>query len=571
MAMTPPDVSSRPRVWKRRWRWSVWPLLCIGISLLVATPTLAVLASVLEGADEQWAHLAATRLPRYLSNTAILAVSVCVIATAIGTSAAWLITTCQFPGRRVLRWALLLPLAVPGYLAAYAYTDLLQVSGSVQRWLRTSFRLDSGDYWFPEVRSLPGAIVILSMTLYPYVYLAARSAFMDHGSYVMEVGRTLGRGPWRSFFSLAIPLARPAIAAGGALVLMETLADFGAVEYCAVDTFATGVYHTWRSLESPTTAAQLSALLLSFVAIVVGIEAIARWRARFHQLAGPTRPVRRARLGPLASTGALALCGLPVLVGFVGPAAIFARMALARGDARAREVAIQFGGNTLTVAAVASLIAVTLAVLIAFGRRRSHDPITRMASRLAASGYALPGTVLAVGLLAPLSWLDHRLNDLTLALFDWQPGLILTGSTAAIIIGYQTRFLGVALGMIQAGFKQISPTMDDAARSLGASGTKLLWRVHLPLLRTSLLAAALLVFVDVAKELPATLMLRPFNFDTLAVRVYQLANDERLAEASFGALMIIAVALLPVMVLSIMIDRGQSKRPTPPPPAPPLV
>ena len=568
--MTPPDASSRPRVLKRRWRWGVWPLLCIGISLLVATPTLAVLASVLQGADEQWAHLAATRLPRYLSNTAILAVSVCAIATAIGTAAAWLITTCQFPGRRVLRWALLLPLAVPGYLAAYAYTDLLQVSGPVQRWLRESLGLGSGDYWFPEVRSLPGAIVILSMTLYPYVYLAARSAFLDHGSYVMEVGRTLGRGPWRSFAALAIPMARPAIAAGGALVLMETLADFGAVEYCAVDTFATGVYHTWRSLESPTTAAQLSALLLSFVAVVVGIEALARWRARFHRLAGPPRPVRRARLGPVASAGALALCGLPVLIGFVGPAAIFTRMALIRGDARAREVAIQFGSNTLIVAAVASLIAVTLALLIAFGRRRSPDPITRAASRLAASGYALPGTVLAVGLLAPLSWLDHQLNDLTLALFDWRPGLILTGSAAAIIIGYQTRFLGVALAMIQAGFKQIGPSMDDAARSLGTSGPGLLCRVHLPLLRPSLLAAALLVFVDVAKELPATLMLRPFNFDTLAVRVYQLANDERLAEASFGALMIIGVALLPVIILSIMIDRGQAKHPTAPPPGNPL-
>jgi len=531
-----------------------WPLICLLICSLVAVPTLTVLASVFQPFGPEWKHLAETRLPLYIRNTAILAGAVCLLSAVIGTASAWLITACDFPGRRVFHWALLLPLAVPGYLAAYAYTDLLAFSGPVQTWLRETFGWGRRDYWFPAVRSLPGAIAILTFTLYPYVYLAARTAFVEQSSCVMEVGRTLGRGPWRGFLTVALPLARPSIAAGTSLVMMETLAEFGAVEYCAVDTFATGIYRTWRSLEAPTAAAQLAAVLLSVVMLVVLIEVLARRRARFYQMSSRGQPMRRARLGPLGSIGAITACGLPVVMGFVLPAGIFVHMAVTTGDQRAAEVVTDFGRNTLVLAGLAAAIAVILALLVAYGRRLS-GAVSFAAGKLAALGYALPGTVVAVGLLAPLSWLDHRINELFVAALGWQPGLILTGSVVALIFGYQTRFLGVALAMIESSFDRIRPSMDDAARTLGASSIRLMWRVHLPLLRAGLFAALLLVFVDVVKELPATLMLRPFNFDTLAVRVYLLASDERLEEASFGALVIIAIGLLPVVVLSTLLDR----------------
>ncbi|MEM6853398.1 MAG: iron ABC transporter permease [Planctomycetota bacterium] len=537
-----------------------WPLLCLLICSLVAVPTLTVLVSVLQPFGSEWQHLAETRLPLYIRNTAILAVSVCLLAAIVGTATAWLVTACDFPGRRIFHWALLLPLAVPGYLAAYAYTDLLQFSGPVQTWLRETFGWGRRDYWFPAVRSLPGAIAILTFTLYPYVYLAARTAFIEQSSCVMEVGRTLGRGPWRGFLTVALPLARPSIAAGTSLVMMETLADFGAVDYCAVDTFATGIYRTWRSLEAPTAAAQLAAVLLSVVMLVVLIEVLARRRARFYQTSSRGQPMRRAKLGWRGSLAAITVCSLPVLLGFIMPAGIFVHMTITTGDERAFEVVTDFGRNTLILAGLAAALAVGVGLLVAYGRRLS-GAVSFAAGKLAGLGYALPGTVVAVGLLAPLSWLDHRMNDVLAAMFSWQPGLILTGSIVAVIFGYQTRFLGVALAMIESSFDRIRPSMDDAARTLGTAGVRLMLRVHLPLLRAGLLAALLLVFVDVVKELPATLMLRPFNFDTLAVRVYLLATDERLEEASFGALVIIAIGLLPVVVLSTLLDRHRKNSP----------
>ncbi len=521
---------------------------------------MTVLASVFQSSDGEWQHLAQTRLGDYVRNTLMLAIAVVTLALAVGSASAWLIETCDFPLRKTLRWMLLLPLAVPAYLSAYAYTDLLQFSGPVQSGLREAFDWGRRDYWFPEVRSVGGAAVIIALSLFPYVYVAARTAFAEHATAAMEVGRTLGRGPWRCFFTVALPLVRPALVAGSALVLMETLADFGAADYCAVDTFATGVYRTWRGLESPVAAAQLSAVLLGAVAVLVLLDLLARRRRRFHGVSRASRPVRRVRLGVVGSTAAVIVCGLPVLLGFIVPAGVFAHMAWTSGDARAWEVVTHFGFNTLWLAAASGVVAGVLALLVAFGRRVSTSPGIRAAGRFAGLGYALPGTVVAVGVLVPLGRLDHGINDLTRHLFDWRPGLILTGSVAAVMLAYQTRFLGVALGMIESGMLRVRQSVDDAARSLGTSGGKLLVRVHLPLLRGSLLAAMLLVFVDVAKELPATLMLRPFNFETLAVRVYQLASDERLEEASLAALAIIGVGLVPVIVLSTLLENRQAHR-----------
>ncbi|MEM6394034.1 MAG: iron ABC transporter permease [Planctomycetota bacterium] len=549
----------------RRFLPSPWTLLALAISAVVALPVAVVLYSITQDSNGEWAFLAEFRLRDYLTNTAVLALGVCTASALIGTTTAWLVTTCDFPGRRILSWALIIPLAVPAYLAAYAYTDLLQFSGPIQTWLRDRYNWGRRDYWFPDLRTVGGAIFILTATTYPYVYLAARTAFLEQSACTLEVARTLGRGPLRAFTSVALPLARPSIAAGTALVLMETLADFGAVDYCAVDTLATGVYHTWHliSPDNPTApqvaAAQLAALLLGIVALAVTVEALARRRAKHHQLTTRFQALRRQRLGLFTAPLALLVCSIPVVAGFVIPVGIFAHMAYTTTEPRALEIAIDHGSNSLKLAAIAAVICVTLAVLVAYAQRLAKGPLTAFAARFASLGYALPGTVLGVALLIPLTFLDHRLNDLTQTLFDTKPGLILTGTLFAVLLGYQTRFLGVALALLQSAFQRVRPSLDDAARTLGQSRTRTVLRVHLPMLRASVLAAGLLVFVDVVKELPATLMLRPFNFETLAVRTYQMASDERLELASYSALCIIALGLLPVLLLATLLSPRHRK------------
>ncbi|MEM9251365.1 MAG: iron ABC transporter permease [Planctomycetota bacterium] len=536
----------------------LWPVAAVAVSLVVVVPVAVVIASTLRSSDGDWAHLSSTRLPVYAWNTSILAVTVCVAAAVIGTGTAWLVNACDFPGRRLLRWGLLLPLAIPGYLAAYAYTDLLQVSGPVQSTVRAWLGLSVADGWLLRVRSLPGAAAVLAITLYPYVYLAASAAFAEQSGRAFEVSRSLGRGPWRSFFSVALPLARPSIAAGTALVLMETLADFGAVDYCAVDTFATGVYRAWRSLESPTAAAQLAALLLAIVIVVLIVEWWTRRRARTFAKES-AEAMHRLRLGPIAAAAAIAACATPILAGFVVPAGVFVTLAASALDSDAMSLAWEAGWRSIAVAATGASVAVVLALTLQYAARWRPGTATRGASAACRLGYALPGTVVGVGLLIPLTSMDHALNGVLRQAFGWQPGLVLTGTVAAVVIGYQTRFLAVALAMVAPGLERIRPAMDDAARTLGTSGARLIARVHLPLMRGSLMAALLLVFVECVKELPATLMLRPFNFDTLAVRAYQLASDERLDEASIAALAIIAIGTLPTALLAAALSRSRGR------------
>ncbi len=517
------------------------------VTVLVAAPIVVVVARVGADTGGLWPHLASTVLPRYLRNTLWLGLGVALLTSVLGVGCAWLVTLCRFPGRRTLRWALLLPLAIPAYLGAYAYTDLLQFSGPVQSWLRGLFGWSAQDYWFPEVRSLGGVVAILSLALYPYVFLAARTAFLEQSVCVLEVSRTLGLGPWRSFARVALPLARPSIVAGLALVLMETLAEFGAVQYCAVDTFATGIYRIF-TLPDPhalTAAAQLSSCLLLLVALLLAVEAAARRAARFHHTSTRYRALPSWRLRGVRGALAAAACGVPVVLGFVLPCALFAVKSWRGGDPRARETFFEIGGNSLVLGLISALLAVLLAMAVAFGRRLEPRFFNRLMARLAGIGYAIPGAVIAIGILIPVTW------------FDTKAGFVLGGTAVALIYGYQTRFLAVSLGFLQAGLTRVRPTLDDAARTLGAGPLRMLGRVHVPVLRSTLLAAGLLVFVDVIKELPATLILRPFNFDTLAVRVYQLASDERLDEASTGALAIILVGLLPVILLSKMLDRAR--------------
>ncbi len=534
-----------------------WPLAAFTVAALVSTPVVVVLGSVGFDSDGVWSHLAETLLATYITNTLLLALGVSLLSLLIGVGCAWAVTLCRFPGRRLFAWALLLPLAIPTYLVAYTYTDLLQFSGPVQSWLRGTFEWSRQDYWFPEVRSLPGAICMLSAVLYPYVYLTARVAFLEQSVCVLEVSRTLGLGPWKSFFRVALPLARPSIIAGAMLVLMESVAEFGAVDHCAVDTFSTGIYRAWVSHGSLVAAAQLSACLMLFVAAAVAIEKLSRREARHHHATQRYRELPAWRLpGPIGWLVSAACC-LPIAVGFVVPTALFAEKTFRWGDERAHEMFWELGRNTFTLAALASAIAVVLALVIAYGRRLRPGPVMNLSAATAGLGYAIPGAVIAIGVLIPLVWLDHRLGDLLSEWFGMTTGLLLSGTIVAVLLGYQVRFMAVALGITEGGLGRIRPSLDAAARTLGASQTGTLLRVHVPLLRGSLLAAALLVFVDVTKELPATLILRPFDFDTLAVRVHQLAQQERLEEASSGALAIILVGLLPVYLLSRYISRAR--------------
>ena len=537
------------------------PIFSFALAVLGALPVLAVGANLFAGGPgETWGHLMATVLPEYVANSVWLCLGVGIGVAAMGTGAAWLVALNDFPGRRIAEWALLLPMAMPAYVLAYTYTDFLQFVGPLQTGLRESFGWQKGDYWFPEVRSLGGAIVLFSCVLYPYVYLLVRTAFLERAGGMIEAARALGLNPWQGFWRVSIPLARPAIAAGMALALMETLADYGTVAYFAVQTFTTGIYRAWFSLGDRIAAAQLAAALLGFVALLILLERVSRGHARYHDSSGRRRATRQVLVGRYALLAQIG-CAIPVVIGFVLPALLLLRLAM--GDAG--EEGAGFAGrflvlarNSLTLAALAAGLAALAALLLGFAARDAHK-LPKLASRIVGLGYAVPGSVIAVGVLIPVTRLDHWLAGLWQQMTGANPGLILTGGIAALVYAYLARFLAIALQAVEAGLARITPSMEAAARSLGSSQSETLRRVHLPLLRGSLLTAALLVFVDVMKELPATLVMRPFNFDTLATQTYTLAADERLAEASTAALAIVAVGLLPIILLARQIAAGRSE------------
>ncbi len=561
VARQPLPIAPVPGRWPRP-RRSLWPGALVGVALLLTLPVLVVVGFVLVPAGEVWAHLAATVLPDYVANSLLLMLGVAAGTLLLGVGAAWLIAMCAFPGRRLFEWALLLPLAVPAYIIAYTYTGLLDFAGPVQSAIRHWTGWGFGDYWFPEIRSLGGAVAMLSLVLYPYVYLLARRAFLEQSRGALEVGRTLGCGPWRLFFRVALPLARPAIVAGLSLALMETLADYGTVQYFGVATFTTGIFRTWFGLDSTAAAAQLSALLLLFVFLLVMLERHSRRRARYHHGdrrggSAPTYPLSGGR-----RWGAFLFCLTLLGAGFLVPAGqLLAWAVTVAGEGAWRDFP-RLAGNSLALAAGTALLALLLAMALGYGRRLRPRGAVPAAVRLAGMGYAVPGTVIAVGVMIPFAafdnWLDHWLRQL----FGLSSGLLLSGTLVALVFAYLVRFLSVSLQSVEAGLGDIPPSIDESARSLGRSPLGVVRRIHLPLLRGSLLTALLLVFVDVMKELPATLILRPFNFDTLAVRAYELAADERLADAGVAALAIVAAGILPVILLSRSIGRTHRGEPT---------
>ncbi|RCV86097.1 ABC transporter permease [Billgrantia montanilacus] len=536
---------------------SPWTLLMLTVALFVALPVVVVLAHILIPTEGVWQHLVSTVLGRYLGNTFYLALTVGLGTMVIGTGTAWLVVMCRFPGRRVFEWALLLPLAVPTYVIAYAYTDFLQYAGPLQSWLREIFDWGRGDYFFPNIRSLGGAATLITLVLYPYVYLLARASFLEQSVCVLDVGRTLGRGPWNLFATVAVPLARPAIVGGVSLVLMETLNEFGAVQFFGVDTFTTGIYRTWFGLGEQVAAAQLAACLLLFVIMLVLLERWSRGKRKYFHTTNRYQQLPEYRLRGWRAAAALTACALPVLIGFLVPSGLLAQMAITKGDALFGTRFFDFAWNSLVLAIVASVIAVGLAVILSYGVRLHDSPLTRVTSRIASMGYAIPGSVIAVGILIPFAWLDNTLNTWLHAYSGKVVGLIFSGSAFILVYAYVVRFLAVSFNTVEASLGKVTPSMDAASRTLGQTPAGTLKRVHTPIMRGSLIAAGILVFVDVMKELPATIILRPFNFDTLAVRAYSLASDERLAEASTASLAIVAVGIVPVILLSMAMRRSR--------------
>ena len=528
-----------------------WTVAALAIVAVVLAPLAAVLWIALHPTENIWPHLLSTVLPRYFTTTLVMMAGVGILTAAVGTGAAWLVTMYRFAGRGWLVHALLFPLALPAYVGAYALVDFLDYSGPLQTGLRATFGWqDARDYWFPEIRSTWAAVLVLSAALYPYVYLLTRQALREQSGGVYEVARALGTGGWGLFWRLGLPLARPAIAAGVALALMETVADFGTVAHFGVQTLTTGVFSTWLNGGNAGGAAQIAGVIMTLIFLLVAMERISRRNARFHRPARHARPIEPQTLTGWRAALAFGLCLVPFLFGFVLPVGVMLTHAFDRPDVWIAPGLGSAALNTLIVGGTAALITVGAALFLVYGVRMAGRGLARLILPVTLLGYAAPGAVLAVGLLVPLAALDHRVADTILALTGTDPGLLLTGTSAAIVLAYVVRFFGIAQGAVDSAFGRISPSLPMAARSLGEGNGGTLRRLYLPLMRGSVASALLVVFVDCVKELPATLLLRPFNFNTLSTRVYELASLERLGEAAPAALVVTALGLAAVALLA---------------------
>ncbi len=532
------------------------------IAALVAAfcllPLLGVLLAAISAESDTLAHLAETVLPRYAGTTLVLVLLVGAGTFALGTGAAWLVVMTEFPGRRIFEVALVVPLAFPAYVMAYAYTHLLDHPGIVQSTLRDITGWGPRDYWFPEIRSVGGAAVMLILVLYPYVYLLARAAFLSQSATTFFAARSLGRSPRSAFWAVSLPMARPAIAAGVLLAAMETIADFGTVSYFGVQTFATGIYQSWFSMADRAAAAQLSLGLLAFALLLALLERYSRGRAQYH--------IGRRRESmpplPLSAAGrwfATFLCLVPVLLGVIIPAVALWTMALGSEQDLLSRRYVGFIRNSLTLAGIAAVLTVLAAAILGSWARLTPGAVSRGALYVGRLGYAVPGGVIAVGLLVPFAAFDNALDAWMRETFAVSTGLLFTGSIWLLVGAYMIRFLAAAIGAYEGGIAAVSPNMDAASRVLGQSAVSTIRKVHVPLIRPSLMTAALIVFVDVMKELPATLIMRPFNFDTLAVQAHRLAADERLEGAGVPSLVIVGLGLLPVILLIRGLRKGEGK------------
>lgn len=537
---------------------SGWAFGTLAVALVVVLPTLWVVGIAAGPSGDIWEHLVDTVLWRLVWTTLVLMLGVGFGTFIIGTGTAWIVTMCRFPGQKIFEWALLIPLAVPAYVIAYVFTDLLEYSGPIQGMIREAFGFETRrDYWFPDIRSLGGAISMMTLVLYPYVYLLARAAFLEQSVCVLEASRTLGRGPWASFYKVALPLARPAIAVGVSLVMMETLNDYGTVDFFAVATFTAGIFDVWLNMNSPSGAAQLATVMLTFVIVLIGLERYGRRQQKFHHTTSHVRALSGYKLSPLMAWAAFVACALPVTLGFIVPATVLGFYAMDfyqdTLDANFWTVTL----NSLSLSAAAAIVAIVLGVFLAYSLRLGRAPWLNAVTRLAALGYAVPGAVLAIGILMFLGFVDNTIDEVMKTTFGISTGLIFSGTVVAITFGYVVRFLSLSFGSAESGLEKVTANMDGAARTLGAGPLATLRRVHLPMLKGSIMTAALLVFVDCMKELPMTVILRPFDFGTLATFVHQYASDEMLPEAALAALTIVVAGIVPVIILSFTIARSR--------------
>ncbi len=522
-------------------------------------PIITVIVLTLSPTENIWPQLWGSVLPGYIGRTLALLLGVGFLSLVIGTAGAWLVTFCEFPGRKFFMWAALTPLAMPTYIISYTYVDFLTYSGALQSHMRHVMGWTKpSDYWFPEIRSLGGAIVILSFVLAPYVYMAGRVSFLSISNGQLDVARTLGSNGWRVFRKIALPQARPGLMVGLSLVLMECLNDIAAVGFFGVETLTFGIYATWLGQGNLGGAAQLSFVLLVFVFALISAERFARRHTIAQDIkTGSTQPDRYQLRGGGAVLAILSLL-VPLLIGFILPAVILCRYAARRLELFVAKDFLTSTFHSLSLAAIATAITLLFALLLVYNHRNSERGWFQTLIRLATTGYAIPGTVLGLGVLIPLAgfdnWLDGRMQNW----FGFSSGLILTGSIFAIVFAYVIRFMAIGFGNLVAGFKNITPNIDAAARTLGRGPRHVIFNVHLPLLRPALFSAGLLIFVDAMKELPATLILRPFDFETLATQVFMLASLDQLEESSVPALTIVIVGLIPIYFLARQFSRPQT-------------
>jgi iron(III) transport system permease protein len=532
-------------------RFSPWSIAAGAVAVVAAAPIVALAFLASPGSDNLWSHLASFVLPVALRDTLVLLAGVGVLTAAIGTGAAWLVSAHEFVGRRVLDWALLLPLAVPTYIIAYAYLDVLHPVGPVQTALRALLGFESPrELRLPDVRSMAGCILLLGFVLYPYVYLATRAMFLMQSATLIDAARTLGAGRAAVFFRVALPLARPAVAVGVSLALLEALNDIGAAEFLGVRTLTVSVYTTWVTRSDLPGAAQIAITMLVVIVALLLLERWARGGRRYANDAQHPQPPARRRLRGSGAAAAAMACAVPVVVGFVVPAAYLLGETVERVRFAGLSPAILAEArNTVAVAALATAVTLAASLLVVYAARLGRGGPAPISLRAASLGYAVPGTVIAIGVLPIVGGIEGAIDALSTRLLGVSTGLLLLGSGAAIVYAYVVRFLAVSAGAIEAGFGRISPSLDGAARTLGATPRRALWRVHLPLLKPALATGALLVFVDCMKELPATLLLRPIGFETLATHLYGEAVRGTYEDEAVAALLIVAAGLVPVVAL----------------------
>ncbi|NRA60373.1 MAG: iron ABC transporter permease [Psychrobium sp.] len=533
-----------------------WPALSWLFSLLIFLPILAIVWQSFGDDQDVFGHLWRTVLPDYLINTLLVVSGVAVLSLCIGVPIAWFVAMCQFPGRAFFVWAMLLPLAMPSYVVAFVYTDLLEYAGPVQGWLRQAFGWRSAqDYWFFDVRTVSGAIVMLTLVLYPYVYLLARTAFLEQSPSLVQSARMLGSTPWQSFKRISLPLARPAIAVAVSLVAMETLADFAVVHYFAVPTLTTAVYDTWLGYGSLAAAARLSALMLAALFVLISLERLGRSKQRHYQRGSGQEKIQRYALRGIKAWSITLFCTVIFALAFAWPFITLVQMAVEYFEQSWNPQFIQYSINSLTLATIVAFVCIAIALLLTFFKRLAQSGYAAMPAKLASTGYALPGTVLAIGVLIPLSLFDHGINGIFEYFEQQGPGLILSGTLFAIVAGYVVRFAAIAIGSVDASLNKISPSIDMATLTMGVSPLKMFFKVHLPLVRKGCFVAALLVFIESMKELPAALLLRPFNYETLATYVYQFVSDEQLEHGALAAIVIVLVGLIPLIFLNRSLEK----------------